>query len=312
MALRLELRHLQVLVTIAEAGSIRKAAAVLGVAQPTVTSQLRRVEAALGGPLFVRSREGVVPTALGRSVICDSWAVLGGMERLVRSTRERARASAAGGAVRVVSLCVVPHWPVLLRAAESVGLAPVTSSHVRERPVLEALLRRGNADLVAYVDWTECEGGFAGRGGIRRVCLSEEPLHLALPSSCELARGETVPLAALADEDWAVVQVPGAGGLSSPTLAGCAGAGFTPRIRHHVWDDQALLDLVEVGRCVGFVPASAPPRAGVALRPPSGLVLVRHLTAAWRLDSPVAVLAEAFMQAVARDLPGAAPAARRA
>lgn len=45
---------------IAEAGSVTKAAAVLGVAQPALTTQLQRIERILGGALFIRDRRGVL------------------------------------------------------------------------------------------------------------------------------------------------------------------------------------------------------------------------------------------------------------
>ncbi|MFI5835364.1 LysR family transcriptional regulator [Micromonospora sp. NPDC051300] len=47
------------------AGSITGAAELLGVAQPTVTAQLRALEEAVGRPLFDRLPRGVTPTAAG-------------------------------------------------------------------------------------------------------------------------------------------------------------------------------------------------------------------------------------------------------
>ncbi|MET9122218.1 LysR family transcriptional regulator [Streptomyces sp. NPDC004528] len=44
-------------------GSLTSAAAVLGISQPTVTGQLARLEEQLGDDLFIRSRQGAVPTA---------------------------------------------------------------------------------------------------------------------------------------------------------------------------------------------------------------------------------------------------------
>jgi DNA-binding transcriptional LysR family regulator len=47
--MELELRHLHSLCVIADAGSVTKAATVLGVSQPSLTAQLQRVERELGG-----------------------------------------------------------------------------------------------------------------------------------------------------------------------------------------------------------------------------------------------------------------------
>jgi len=44
--MELELRHLRVICAVAEAGSVTTAAATLGLAQPALTAQLRRIEPA--------------------------------------------------------------------------------------------------------------------------------------------------------------------------------------------------------------------------------------------------------------------------
>ncbi|MFD3415587.1 LysR family transcriptional regulator [Streptomyces cyaneofuscatus] len=65
----LELRHLRILPAIAEAGSLTRAAAALMLSQPAMTTQLRRIEASFGQPLFERSARGLVPTRAGERVI---------------------------------------------------------------------------------------------------------------------------------------------------------------------------------------------------------------------------------------------------
>lgn len=67
--MELELRHLKTIRAIAEAGSLTRAATVLGLAQPALSAQLRRIERALGGALFERGRHGVRTTALGELVL---------------------------------------------------------------------------------------------------------------------------------------------------------------------------------------------------------------------------------------------------
>ena len=44
----LELRHLRIVHAVAEAGSVTKAATRLGLAQPSLTAQLKRIERSLG------------------------------------------------------------------------------------------------------------------------------------------------------------------------------------------------------------------------------------------------------------------------
>ncbi|WP_454851027.1 helix-turn-helix domain-containing protein [Promicromonospora soli] len=59
------MRHLRMVVAVAESGSVTKAAAALGIAQPALTAQLNRIDRSLGGNVFVRDRFGARPTELG-------------------------------------------------------------------------------------------------------------------------------------------------------------------------------------------------------------------------------------------------------
>jgi len=49
--MELELRHLRTLCAIADAGSVGRAAAVLGYSQPAMSTQLRRIERLFGEPI---------------------------------------------------------------------------------------------------------------------------------------------------------------------------------------------------------------------------------------------------------------------
>jgi DNA-binding transcriptional LysR family regulator len=97
----LELRHLRIIQAVATAGSVTKAAAALGQAQPAVSAQLRRIERGLGGELFERGRNGVSPTPLGELVLARARVLLPAVQepheevvRLAASHRSRAPARA--------------------------------------------------------------------------------------------------------------------------------------------------------------------------------------------------------------------------
>ncbi|MEU1128889.1 LysR family transcriptional regulator [Streptomyces sp. NPDC005900] len=61
----MDLALLRTFVTVHRAGSFTRAAALLGLSQPAVTSQIRTLERQLGRPLFLRQAGGVTPTTIG-------------------------------------------------------------------------------------------------------------------------------------------------------------------------------------------------------------------------------------------------------
>ncbi|MFF4832355.1 LysR family transcriptional regulator [Streptomyces sp. NPDC001315] len=61
----MDLALLRTFVTVHRAGSFTRAAALLGLSQPAVTSQIRTLEQQVGRPLFLRQARGVTPTTIG-------------------------------------------------------------------------------------------------------------------------------------------------------------------------------------------------------------------------------------------------------
>ncbi|MFE9169289.1 LysR family transcriptional regulator [Streptomyces kebangsaanensis] len=61
----MDLALLRTFVTVHRAGSFTRAAALLGLSQPAVTSQIRTLERQVGRPLFLRRARGVTPTTIG-------------------------------------------------------------------------------------------------------------------------------------------------------------------------------------------------------------------------------------------------------
>ncbi len=66
---------LMLVAEIADAGSLTAAAQRLGVSQPAISKQLRRLEAALGVTLFERSLRGIQPTDYGQALLPRARAI---------------------------------------------------------------------------------------------------------------------------------------------------------------------------------------------------------------------------------------------
>lgn len=96
---RQDLHALQTFVTIADQGSLRAAARVLGVNPPAVSHQLKRFEERLGVELFIRSTRSVALTQAGRTLYEESRHLLGALEESVEHLRDAA--SARSGRLRI-------------------------------------------------------------------------------------------------------------------------------------------------------------------------------------------------------------------
>ena len=77
----LRLRHLELLVVLAETPTMRGAATRLHLSQPAISKMLGEIEACFGARLFERNHQGVHPNALGSIAAFRARAVLHELER---------------------------------------------------------------------------------------------------------------------------------------------------------------------------------------------------------------------------------------
>jgi LysR family transcriptional activator of nhaA len=74
---RVNLNHLVYFWAVAQAGSVSAAARRLGVAQPSVSEQVKRLESRLGAPLFDRGPRGITLTAAGTHAMRFAEEIVG-------------------------------------------------------------------------------------------------------------------------------------------------------------------------------------------------------------------------------------------
>jgi LysR family transcriptional regulator, regulator for metE and metH len=108
-ALRLEIRDLRMVVTVASDGSLTRAGETLHVSQPALSRHLRQLESRVGASLFLRTGSRMVPTAIGELMLRHAASVL---ERLATAEQEL---QSSGGierrVVRVGTECYTGyHW----------------------------------------------------------------------------------------------------------------------------------------------------------------------------------------------------------
>ncbi|MCX3062329.1 LysR family transcriptional regulator [Streptomyces beihaiensis] len=307
--MELEVRHLRVLCAIEDTGSLHKAARALGMSQPSLTTQLRRIETWLGGRLFTRGRTGCRPTPLGHVLLARARPLVDGMRALVDETRAAAAATAEPeDRLRIGSTAsrALPGWLRRLRAgvAERGGAEPTlrmdVSSHALLRQVAD-----GRLD-VAFVHEVEGSPLRMPPGLVCRVLVEREPQFVSLAADHPAARRRVVRLADLARDRWMVD--PTVDGEWDGLLRALRAAGIAPRILHG--DYLTAASLVATGEVVTLCQPTSRPRPDMAVRPLDGDPVGVRLLLAARTEAALDAVHDE-LRAAYREAARQAPAYRR-
>ncbi|MEU7729432.1 LysR family transcriptional regulator [Streptomyces sp. NPDC040724] len=292
--MQLELRHLQAVCRIAEAGSLGGAARRLGVSQPALSAQLRRIEQVTGGELFVRGRGGVEPTALGQFVLARARRVLSEMDALGAD----ARALSAGGPLRLGCILLVLLDGLLAQTDLSMSGREIAVDLENSVTALARMLGAGRYDAIVYGEVNDHEVPLP-EGTLARTLIPKEPFCIRLSAKHPLAGLDRVDLADLADEPWLTLVEDDDGGPEA-LVAACAKAGFSPSLRYRITDRKMQHDLIAAGRAVSLCQPTAPPGEGTVMRPLVGTPITGRIRVAWNRSALSAGQAELLYRAAAR------------
>jgi LysR family transcriptional regulator, regulator for metE and metH len=179
--LDVELRHLRLMVAIADSGSITRAGQHLHLTQSALSHQLRDLEDRLRVQLFTRSRSGLAPTAAGHAMVTVARDVL---SRLQTAREELATIAGHDEApLRITTEChTCYHWlPQVLRRlhARYPGVQAEVVVNATSRP-LQAL---ADGDVDVAIVYT-----LPTRGSLATRFLFDDELIAAVPPQHPLAR----------------------------------------------------------------------------------------------------------------------------
>lgn len=292
--MQLELRHLQAVCRIAEAGSLGGAARRLGVSQPALSAQLRRIERATGGELFVRGRHGVQPTALGQFVLAKARRVLSEMDALGAEARD----IATDTPLRLGCILLVLLDGLLAQPDLSVSGQEVTVDLEDSVTALARMLGAGRYDAIVYGEVDEHEVPLP-EGALARTLIAKEPFCIRLSAAHPLAAADRIDLADLAGESWMTLVVDDDGGPEA-LVAACAKAGFSPSLRYRITDRKMHYDLIAAGRAVALTQPTAPGVPGTVMRPLVGDPVTGRIRLAWNRSTVSAEQARLLYRAAAR------------
>jgi len=177
----MEIHQLRYFVAVAEEGSFSRAAARVRVAQPSLSQQIRKLEAEVGQPLFDRLPRSVVLTEAGRCLIDYARQILasiGDARRCIDEFKGEIAGRVAVGAISTIAPYVLPelvvtfqnHYPqVTLEIVEDV------TAGIRRR------IEAGELDVALA---STCQQSPT----LRRERLGNEPLLALVPEGHELAK----------------------------------------------------------------------------------------------------------------------------
>ena len=243
-----DLRQLEYFCAVARTGSFTRAAGDLGIAQPSLSEQIARLEQSFGAPLFERLNRRIELTSLGEAILGKAQALLEDAAALPDHF-ERAR-EGVHGLLRVGAIpTILPYYlaPLLRGFTET---CQDVDLHVREGTTVELVQQVLDGLLDVAVVSLPVEGS-----GLVMKELFRDPLYLAVPEGHALASAEKVQLRRLSEERLLILKDGHC--LRDETLAVCdrARARFTGQFEA----DQFLtiFELIRAGFGVSIVPEMA-------------------------------------------------------
>jgi len=292
------LRQLRYLIALSETAHFGRAAARLGIAQPSLSLQIGNLEDTLGLRLVERGRGPVTLTPAGREVVARARRVQDEVQGIVDLA-----ATMGTGLVGTLRLGTTPTiGPYFLpRVVERLHAAyPELRLYVREsapKPLRDALVA-GEHDLIL----TQLpEPG----SDVRSHMLFREPLSLALPKDHALARETQLEPAQIAG--LSVLGLSPAYSLHDQIAALCRDYGAELVRDYEGTSLDALRAMVGMGMGAAFLPrlyvASelAPKSESIVAIPFRGTKVTRALGLVWRAGAPDAAPYEKLAQ-IMRDV----------
>lgn len=244
--MEVQIGQLRCFLAVAEHRHFTRAARELGLAQPSVSAQVRGLEADLGGELFHRMKGNVTLTAAGEALLPFARRILADVDAAASEVSDvsgLARGRIAIGATPSLAATLAP--PVLARFHEA---HPGISLAMREA---------GSGDLVAAVEEGSVDVALVilpvRQDVLETQALLREELVVAVAREHPLAKRRTITLTDL--RDVPLVMFREGYDLRSATEAACRAAGFAPTFAVDGGEMDGVLALTTAGLGAAIVPS---------------------------------------------------------
>ncbi|MFD2383207.1 LysR family transcriptional regulator, partial [Paenibacillus xanthanilyticus] len=288
----MELKQLEYFLAICRELHFTRAAEKLGIAQPSLSQQIRLLEHEVGTPLFDRIGKRIALTEAGGLLqthalhvfheLAQAKAAIGELQGLKRGTLKL-------GALPSVVSDLLP--PALARFHARYPTIELTVQDARTGEIIDRLIRNEldigivmSAGLDGNVDLFE------------RMPLYRDELVFAVPTEHPLAVRGSLPLTAL--EDTPAILFPTPYVLRRQLDEACVSLGFKLKPVLEMTTMEALLRMVATGVGLSIVPASAVRTSGGAVRaiPLEGSAIMTEVALIYRKHKHLCAASRAFIQ----------------
>lgn len=268
----IEFRDLELIDAVARHGTITAAAEECGISQPAASMAVRRVERALGGRLFVRTRRGASTTTLGGEAVERARTLLAERDAMVWDLGRGAGSLRGGlrlGTTDAVSAYLLPDvYRTFRNRYPDVKLSvSVADSSTLGRSLLAAAIDLAVLTLPAPV------------GGISIRHAFSERMVPVLPPGADLPARR--PLSGAEATDLPMIAYPARSVTRAIIDAGLRQAGASPTIAMEVSAPDVIVSLVASGLGFAVLPehiASAAARSRQVVEAPiDGFSTTRRL-----------------------------------
>jgi DNA-binding transcriptional LysR family regulator len=237
---------------VVDAGSITRGAGRAHLALAAASTRIRNMEKSLGAPLLLRSRQGVVPTPAGRTLLQHARALLAQAERL----KEDLGSFSGGLAGQIRILSNTNALTEFLPEALSAFLAkhPQVSIDLEERlsDEIVGLVAEGVGDIGIVA-------GTVDTGRLATYPFRSDRFVLVVAQAHPLARTGSAAFADVLGHD--VVGLDRASALQRFLADKASRIGRPLRLRVQLRSFDAVCRMVEAGVGLGIVPATTASRA---------------------------------------------------
>ena len=181
----MEIADLEVLVAVAEAGSLRRGAQLKNLDVATLSRRIARLEDELGVLLFERGRAGVKPTVAGLSTLDLARKAIAGMDAIRRNALANGRAERGRLRLGTHLSTIGPQFRALLKGwRDQHPDVALELTEIDDRALAVGLRERELCAIVALCPVLPPE--------VATQLLWSEPLRLAVPTSHPLAEAERI------------------------------------------------------------------------------------------------------------------------